>query len=72
MFWASSANKQNLQLLTWNVAQHELDSVVISGMVVNDELVSSCHKQDPSALDLPELNKWQEEADCHIIPHTEW
>ena len=47
--------------------------MVLSGMVVNEELISARLKQNGSpASDLSILNNWQEEADCRIISHVHW
>lgn len=72
-FWNSSLNKQNLQLLARHVGERDLRDVVLSGMIVNEELVSARIKVcDSPASDLPTLNNWQEEADLRIIPHVQW
>lgn len=72
-FWASSVNKQNLQLLARDVGERDLQDVVLSGMVVNEELISARLKLNGSpASDLSLLNNWQEEADCRIINHVHW
>ena len=36
-FWASSMNKENLQLVAREVAERDLEDVVVSGMVINKE-----------------------------------
>ena len=36
-FWASSMNKENLQLVAREVAERDLEDVVVSGMVINEE-----------------------------------
>ena len=72
-FWASSINKQNLQLLARDVGERDLQDVVLSGMVVNDELLSARLKlADSPATDLSLPSKWQEEADCRVIAHVHW
>ncbi len=72
-FWASSLNKQNLQLLARDVAERDMHDVVLSGMVVNEELTSARLKLAGSpASDLSDLNNWQEEADSRIISHVHW
>ena len=72
-FWASSVNKQNLQLLTRNVEERDLQEVVLSGIVANEELISSRLKLNGSlAWDLSLLYNWQEEADCRVIAHVHW
>ena len=47
--------------------------MVLSGMVINDELISPRMKQNESLLaDLPELSSWIEEADSRIPPPVKW
>ena len=72
-FWASTVNKQNLQLLARDVGERDLQDVVLSGMVVNEELISARLKQNGSPASDPSiLSNWQEEADCRIISHVHW
>ena len=72
-FWPSSLNKQNLQLLARQVAERDMKNVVLTGMVVNEELIPPKLKKGQSAeVDVSILNNWQEEADCRIISHVQW
>ena len=72
-FWASSINKQNLQLVAQDVGERDLQNVVLSGMVVNEELIFARLKLNGSITsNLPFLNNWQEDADCSIIAHMHW
>ena len=67
-FWASTVNKQNLQLLARDMGERDLQDVVLSGMVVNEKLISARLKQNGSPASDPSiLSNWQEEADCRII-----
>ena len=54
-FWVSASNKQNLQLLAYNVAQRELTDVIISGMVVNDEVIPGVVKTSDGVTEVQEL-----------------
>ena len=40
-FWASSKNKENIQLLARKMTLLNLDKVVFSGMVVNNEIIKA-------------------------------
>lgn len=40
-FWNSSLNEQNLQLFARHVGERDLRDVVLSGMIVDEELVSA-------------------------------
>ena len=72
-FWLSSLNKQNLQLLARRVTERDMKNVVLTGMVVNEELIPAKLKKGQSAeVDVSILNNWQEEADCRIISHVQW
>ena len=72
-FWTSNLNKQNLQLLARHVGERDLQNVIMSGMVIDEEIVSARIKQTGSNIrDVPQLNNWQEEADSRVISHVEW
>ena len=45
-FWTSSLNKQDLQLLARYVGERDLQNVIMSGMVVNEEIVSARFEND--------------------------
>ena len=63
-FWASSKNKQALQVLARNVILRDFKNIVVSGMVVNEETLQAMAQEDlGSAINVPELSNWQEEAD---------
>ena len=40
-FWASGLNKQNLILLARNIAKKNLENIVLSGVIINEEIVSA-------------------------------
>jgi hypothetical protein len=72
-FWASSKNKEGIQLLARNIALRELSDIVVSGMVVDDEVITAKYQEQPgSAVDVPNCSSWQEEADCRLISHIAW
>ena len=72
-FWALPSNKVKLEQLSREMAMDECDNVMISGMVINDELVTPKIKQPGSPpRDLPELASWIEEADSRIPPLVIW
>ena len=54
-FWVSASNKQNLQLLAHNVAQRELTDVIVSGMVVNDEVIPGVVKTSDGVTEVQDL-----------------
>ena len=49
-----------------------MQHVVISGMVRDGEVILAKLVENSNVSDIPELSNWQEEAECSIIPHTEW
>ena len=70
-FWASSVNKQNLQLLARDLGEKRLQNVILSGMVVNEELKpATLNSPVLPGSDLSLLNNLQEEADCRVICHV--
>ena len=74
-FWASSINKENLQKIARMVALRDLDNVVVSGCIVDDEIIQAQGNLDgsPVATELSTLsNNWVEEADCRTIIHVDW
>ena len=74
-FWASIINKENLQKIARMVALRDLDNVVVSGCIVDDEIIQAQGKLDgsPVATELSTLsNNWVEEADCRTIIHVDW
>ena len=75
-FWASSMNKENLQKkIARMVALRDLGNVVVSGRIVDDEIIQAQGKLDgsPVATELSTLsNNWIEEADCRTIIHVDW
>ena len=72
-FWALPSNKVKLEQLSREMAMDQCDNVLISGMVINDELVTPQIKQPGSPpCDLPELSSWIEEADSRIPPLVKW
>ena len=72
-FWASPSNKVKLEQLSREMVMDECDNVMISGMVINDELVTPKIKQPGSPpRDLPELASLIEEADSRIPPLVKW
>ena len=70
-FWASSMNKENLQLVAREVEERDLEDVVVSGMVINEERLPARLKTCGSSAteEVPSLSNWQEEADSRIISH---
>ena len=69
-FWAKSSNKEKLQLLAREVGLRRFENVVVSGRVVNNELIMPKGRFGQSEpQELPELASWFEEADDRIIPH---
>jgi len=72
-FWAESLNKENLQLLARTLALRDMKNVIVSGMVVNNELIAPKPKENDCAIvDVPELSSWLEEADSRIVPLINW
>ena len=49
-FWALSSNKVKLELLSREMALWDLSNVLVSGMVINDELISPKIRQNDSPL----------------------
>ena len=47
-FWPSSLDKQNLQLLARHVAERNMQNVILSGTVVNKELIPAELKKGQS------------------------
>ena len=71
-FWSSSCNKTNIQKMGTSIALRDIPYVVISGMVIDDELKYAQIKELGNISDVPELSSWVEEADDRIIPHISW
>ena len=72
-FWASGKNKQALQILARTVSLRDFKNVVVSGMVVNEEILQAMAQEDlGTAINVPELSNWQEEADNRLISHIAW
>ena len=72
-FWALSSNKVKLELLSRDIALRDISNVMVSGMVINDELLSPKVRQNGSPpIDIPELCSWLEEADSRIPPIVKW
>ena len=72
-FWAASNNKVKLQLLAGEVALRDKSDVLVSAMIVNNELKEAKLKENGTAPRVvPELSSWLEEADSRIIPHVNW
>ena len=72
-FWALSSNKVKLQLLSRKVALRDIPNIVISGMVVDDELLPAQISENGfPPQDLPELSSWIEEADSRIPQLVYW
>lgn len=72
-FWASSRNKEGLQILARNIALRDFSNVVVSGMIVNnDVLKAQFQEQLGSAVDVPSCSNSQEEADGRLICHIAW
>ena len=72
-FWASSKNKENIQLLARKMALLNLDKVVLSGMVVNNEIVKAQRQEWLGyATDESLLSTWEEEADSRLLCHIDW
>lgn len=75
-FWASSTNKQNLQ----NLARTEAKiysaqigtPIVVSGVIVNGEVVPAQRFANGEAHSLTELKNFIEEADYRLVPHVNW
>ena len=62
-FWALSSNTVKLELRSLR----DISKVIVSGMVINDELLPPKIRQNGSPpKDLPELCSWLEEADSRI------
>ena len=56
-FWPSSLDKQNLQLVARQVAERNMENVILSGMVVNKELIPAELKKGQSPeVDVSSLN----------------
>ena len=54
------------------MGERDLQYVIMSGMVIDEEIVSAILKQKGSNIrDVPQLNNWQEEADSRVISHVE-
>lgn len=68
----SAGNKEKLQLLARKVANFDNNRLVLSSMVVNDEIIPSQYMNFNENIEIPELNSWEEEADTRIILHTNW
>ena len=73
-FWASSTNKESLQILARNMALRDCNNIVVSGMVVNNEVTKAQFQAEPgsAAVDVPTCSSRQEEADCRLISHIAW
>ena len=51
----------------------DLKNVIVSAMVVNNELTEPKLKENNSEVrEVPELSSWLEEADSRIVPHINW
>ena len=72
-FWASSKAKENIQLLARKMALLYLEKLVLSGMVVNNEIVKAqMQEQLGCAADESLLPTWGEEADIRLLSHIDW
>ncbi|MES9884561.1 MAG: hypothetical protein ABW185_27265 [Sedimenticola sp.] len=72
-FWASSKNKESIQIVTRNMALRDHSNIVVSGMVVNNKVMNAQFQAEPgSAIDVPTCSSCQEEADCMLISHIAW
>ena len=72
-FWASTKNKQNIQLLARDIAMRDFSRIVLSGMVVDEEVIPAKVQEHPGAdIDEPSLSSWQEEADTRLVSHINW
>ena len=71
-FWPVSTNKENLQVFTRKLALQKIENLVLSSMVIEEEIIDSVHKNSEEKRTIDELNSWDEEADDRVILHTNW
>ena len=72
-FWASTQNKEGLQVLARDIALRDVDSVVASGTVVNEEVQpAKAQNNRRSEIEVSELSNWKAEVDCRLISHIAW
>ena len=71
-FWASSSNKEKLQLLVRELLKKSPNSIC-SAMVVDDDILPSMlHDISGNSIVIPELDSRIEEADARTVPHIFW
>ena len=66
MFWNSTTNKVKLQLRAPDVAE-SMQNVLVSGMILNNELASPGLKNGSANIELPELNNRQGKLPCVLL-----
>ena len=71
-FWASSKNKENLQLLHSDICMTDRSNasdIILSSMIVEGECLPAkyCNGKE-----IPELTNWVEEADSKVVIHVAW
>ena len=74
-FWASSVNKQNLQLLARKIVSELSDTnIMLSSVVIDDEILPTIlHEKGSEEVVVQQLsNSWIEEADERLIIHVNW
>ena len=71
-FWASEANKQNLQLLVRDIVcnQASVNLTIIASSVVSDDEALPARVSGNE--EIPELLNWIEEANTRLVAHVEW
>ena len=51
---------------------HKIDNLILSSMVVDDEIIDAVHQDRTEIRTINELSSWDEEADDRVILHTDW
>ena len=71
-FWPVNKDKENLQLYAQKLALDKIENLILSSMVVDDEIIDAVHKKGTEIRKVNELNSWDAEADDRVILHVDW
>ena len=76
-FWKSCSpiSQENIQLLVKKIALRDLSNILVSALLVNDEVIKTqvaYRRRLGSLTGVPILSSWQEKACCRFVSHIDW
>ena len=73
-FWKSCSPiyQENIQLLAKKIALRDLCNILVSAMLVNDEVIKEQVQEAVGSItEVSILSSWQDEADCRLVSHID-